>query len=167
MSVVKFLQQVSKSLVISAAALLVSGVAMSSAAQAHEVCVTVHSVVALDKIDVSPADFYARVEINGIVDVTKRIKQKNAITPNWVICQDVGKRKTVSMVLEIWDKDIAADDMIDINPITSPKRRQNFGVNTRTCRVSGFSSGPKCKTKITQSGNEKKKATVVFSVNVK
>ncbi len=170
MSVVKYLQKVSRSriaLAVSAAALLAVNVAMPSAAQAHKVCVTVHSVKALDKVDVSPADFYARVEIDGIISLTERIRQRNAITPNWEICQDVGQRRKVALLLEIWDKDLVVDDMIDINPITSPKRRQNFGVNTRTCRVSGFASGPKCKTKITQAGNEKKKASVVFSVSVK
>ena len=167
MSVVKFVQSISRSLAVSAAAIVVAGFALSPAAQAKTVCVTVHSVKALDRVDVSPADFYARVEIDGIVDITDRIRQKNQITPNWEVCQDVGKRRTIPLELEIWDKDIAIDDMIDINPITSPKRRQNFGVNTRTCRVSGFKSRPKCKAKITQSGNEKKRAEVVFSVSVK
>lgn len=136
------------------------------AADTHEVTVTVHKVNARDKLDeLSKADLFARVTINGKSQVTDRVKQDNEINPNWKISAGVPKGK-VDIKLELIDKDIAQDDLIDIN-VLDAKRVQDFAVNTKTCRVTGFSGSPKCGTKITRAGKEKKSAEITFSVDVK
>ena len=135
-------------------------------AQAHEIIVTIHSVKALDRVDVTGADFYARVTIDGEIHVTKHIRQTNEIEPNWQFRHKVTPgRRDIS--IEIWDKDVVADDMIDINGRTDKlKRHQDLGVNTRTCKVYGFRGPPRCGDRITRSGDEKKKAEITFSVDV-
>ncbi len=170
MSVVKLMccvPRTSGAAFVSLASVIAATTALPAPAQAHEIIVTIHSVKALDRVDVTAADFYARVTIDGEIHLTKHIRQKNEIEPNWQIRQNVepGRR---DIAIEIWDKDLVADDMIDINGRTDKsKRHQDLGVNTRTCRVYGFGWPFRCGYRITRSGDEKKSAEVTFSVDVK
>lgn len=135
-------------------------------ANAHEIIVTIHCVKALDRIDQTPADFFARVTIDGNEQKTPKERQKNDTCPEWEVRQEVrpGRR---DIKIELWDKDLALDDLIDINGRGDiSKRHQDLGVNTRSCRVYGFRGRPRCGTKITRSGDEKKRAQITFSVKV-
>ena len=141
--------------------------AAPTAAHAHEVVVTIHEVKAIDKIDQTPADFFAKVMIDGNVESTKKVRQDNHIKPNWVVKQEVSTRRP-DIKIELWDKDLALDDLVDINGRKDiSKRHQDLSVDTKTCRVYGFRGSPKCGTKITRSGDEKKIAEITFSVDVK
>ena len=62
-------------------------------------------------------------------------------------------------------KDIAADDPIDINRV-DPKRSLDFVVNTRSCRLEGFSSPYRCGQRVVRAGGERKKAEMTFFVDV-
>lgn len=150
-----------------AAALALSALAAApSAALATEVTVTVTKVRAIDKADeFSKGDFFARVTIDGEAQSTEPIKQQNVDKPDWKLSKKV-KDGDVKVTLEILDKDVAQDDPIDINRVDN-KRSLDFTVNTKSCRISGFSSGYKCGATITRTGKEKKAAEVSFKVNVK
>ncbi len=147
-----------------------SALAVSAApntAHAHEVVVTIHKVKAIDRIDTTPADFFARVTIDGTEQETKKIRQDNDISPNWEIKQAVSTRRP-DIKIELWDKDLALDDLVDINGRKDmSKRHQDLSVDTKSCRVYGFRGRPRCGTKITRSGDEKKSAEITFSVDVK
>ena len=70
------------------------------------------------------------------------------------------------MKLEIFDKDIGkGDDKIDINRI-GEKRDLDFTVNTRRCRIEGFSERYRCGDPIRREGSESKKAAIEFYVDV-
>lgn len=132
----------------------------------QELTVTITGVKAIDKADeFSKGDFYARVTIDGQTQSTQPIKQQDVDKPNWKITQKVepGIRK---VKLEILDKDVSQDDPIDINRMDN-KRSLEFEVNTRTCRILGFSSGYKCGATITRAGKEKKAAEISFKISVK
>lgn len=147
------------------AALLVSSNAHAQASS-RDVTVTVISVKAVDKMDVfSRADFYARVTINGQVQVTQRVRQQNEIRPDWKITARVPSGRH-NIKLEILDKDVSVDDPIDINKVAN-KRDLDFTIDTRGCRVGGFSSGFRCGSPITRAGTERKAAEVTFSVDSK
>lgn len=132
----------------------------------HELIITISEIRALDRIDdFSNGDLYARVTINGDTMKSDVLKGAKDIKPNWRLSKKVtpGEHK---VKLEIIDKDLTADDSIDINRIDN-KRDLDFTVNTRTCRVEGFASTYRCGTKIRRAGNETKKADVTFTVTVK
>jgi hypothetical protein len=154
---------------LAALAILLGGLAMTaSAAQAapQELTIAITGIKAIDKADeFSKGDFYARVTIDGQVHATQPIKQQDVDKPDWKIIQKVepGVHK---VKLEILDKDISQDDPIDINRFDN-KRSIEFEVNSKTCRVLGFSSGYKCGATITRAGKEKKAAEVSFKVSVK
>jgi hypothetical protein len=152
---------------LAAAALALSAFAAApSAALAAEVTVSVTKVSAIDKADeFSKGDFYARVTIDGETQSTQPIKQQNVDKPDWKISKKV-KGGDVKVTLEILDKDVAQDDLIDINRVDN-KRSLDFTVSTKSCRISGFSSSYKCGATITRAGKEKKAAEVSFKVNVK
>ena len=167
MPFVKFWKFVRRSGFAATASLLACGMAatvLPSAAAAEQLVITIHSVKALDQIDVTPADFYVRAVIGGQIHLTERISQQNEIQPNWTIRETVGPG-VVKVRLELWDKDLRIDDLIDINGRKdTSKRALDFSVNMRTCRVIGFKGSPRCGTRITRSGDEKKKAEITFSV---
>jgi hypothetical protein len=161
----KMLRRSPRALACAVAALTVATVGVSPSASAEELILTVHKVTAIDQIDgVSPADFFARVVIDGNIHLTPVIKQRNDIEPNWQINQKV-KGRQIKVFLELWDKDLTKDELIDINPRTDINKRPiDFTVDMRTCRIKGLKGSPKCGTEITYEGNEKKKAKIVFSV---
>lgn len=136
------------------------------AAGEHTVSVTINKVKALDKADVySKGDFYARITIDGDIQKTEPVKQDAEITPNWKVSKKV-RPGTVKVKVEILDKDVSQDDPIDINKVNA-KRDLDFTVNTRSCKVEGFSSTYKCGRTISRAGKEPKSADVSFTVSVK
>ena len=131
-----------------------------------ELTVTIHQLLALDKGDAfSSEDFYARVTIGGQVFKSERIRQTDAVIPNWKFSAVVPNGRT-DVKIEVFDKDIVADDQIDINRI-DPKRDLDFVVNARTCRLEGFSQSYKCGNDVRRAGGERKKAELVFMVTVR
>ncbi len=136
------------------------------AANEREVTVTINKIKALDQADVySKGDFYARVTIDGTTQSTQPVKQDAEITPNWKISKKV-KPGTIKVKVEILDKDVSQDDPIDINKVAN-KRDLDFTINTKSCKVEGFSSAYKCGKTIKRAGAEDKKAELSFVVTVK
>lgn len=132
----------------------------------HEITVTITRVRAIGKIDATGRpDFYAQVTIAGEAFKTPRVPQKGDIAPNWRITKVVPPGKH-DIRLEILDKDVfTKDDLIDINALTG-KRHQDFSIDTRSCRVSGFAGSPRCGATITRAGTEPPAAEVSFDVTV-
>ncbi len=130
-----------------------------------EVQVTVHSLTALDRADAfSSEDFYARVTIGGQVFKSERLRQQDAVHPNWKFSAIVPNGRT-DIKIEVFDKDLQVDDQIDINRVT-PKRDLDFVFNPRTCRLEGFSEGYRCGQDVRRAGTERKKAEMVFMVTL-
>lgn len=130
-----------------------------------EVQVTIHRLTALDKADAfSSDDFYARVTIGGQVFKSERIRQTDQIIPNWRFSAIVPNGRT-DVKIEVFDRDLQVDDQIDINRI-DPKRDLDFVVNTRTCRLEGFSQPYRCGEDVRRAGGERKKAEITFMVQV-
>lgn len=150
-------------------ALLVGGVAFAqSKGKMDEITITVTRVKALDRIDVGGGnpDFFARASIAGEALKSPVSKQQSEIKPDWKLTKMVPRGKT-DIKLELMDKDVLnPDDLIDINRVDK-KRFLEFSVDTRSCRVSGFSGGYSCGDKISRAGNENKKAEIDFVVRVK
>ncbi len=144
---------------------LALGTTMAAAAD-PEVRVTITQVRALDQPDAfSKGDFYARVTINGETFNTAPVKQETSITPNWVVSRKV-KAGTADVKVAILDKDVSVDDPIDVNRVDA-KRDLDFSINTRNCKIDGFSSTYRCKQTISRAGKEKKAAEIYFTVDVK
>jgi hypothetical protein len=140
--------------------------ATTAAAKDPEVIIKITRVRALDQADAfSKGDFYARVTINGETLKSPVVKQEASITPDWILSKKV-KAGIVKVNLAVMDKDVSVDDPIDINRVDN-KRDLDFTINTKTCKVEGFSSTYKCGQKITRAGKEKKEAEVTFIVMVK
>lgn len=138
----------------------------SEAARPHEVMVKITHVKAMDAIDnFSKGDFFARVLIGDAITTTPVAKQQAEIRPDWVVTEKVapGKHK---LRLQIFDKDLTADDLIDVNPLKG-NRILEATIDTRSCRVSGYGKSYRCGSKVTVIGNEKKAAAVTFIVDVK
>lgn len=132
----------------------------------HEIIIEIASFKALDKLDeLSNGDVYARVTIEGEVLKTPVVSGKSEGKPNWTISKAVTAGKH-EVKVELLDKDVSVDDPVDINKVAN-KRSLDFTVDTKTCRITGFSQTYKCGSKISRTGLEKKKAEIVFSVNVK
>lgn len=142
------------------------GTAVAQGNGGHEIVVTIKRIRALDKIDMfSKADFYARITIAGTAVDTPVIKQKADIEPNWVVSQRV-RPGTHDVRIEVFDKDLKKSELIDVNRIDG-RRFLDFQVNTRSCRILGFAGGYRCGADIQRAGEEKKKAELTFTVDVK
>jgi hypothetical protein len=143
-------------------------VTATSALARDELALVITKVTALDAADTwlaGPDDFYARVTIDGEVFTTKIKRQRNHAEPNWKVTKYV-RGGPHDVKLEIFDKDIGkGDDKIDINRI-GEKRDLDFTVNTRRCRVEGFSERYRCGDPIRREGSEPKKAAIEFYVDV-
>lgn len=140
--------------------------AAAKAAPGHQVTVVIQRVRALDKIDqLSKADFLARVTIAGQSETVQRVREGDDISPNWRITKTVPPGRH-DIRLEIFDKDLSKNEPIDINRLAN-KRHQDFTIDTRTCRISGFAGFPRCNTPIVRGGTKPKKAEVTFRVEVK
>jgi len=133
----------------------------------NEIVITVKSVKALDAFDdLSKGDIFARMTIDNDVQVTPVVTiDKKLIKPDWKLTKKVapGVHK---VKFEIIDKDLAVDDPVDVNKVAN-KRDLDFTVDTKSCKIEGFSSTYKCGGTISRTGAEKKKAEVAFTVSVK
>lgn len=130
-----------------------------------EVQITVNRLVALDRGDYfSGEDFFARVTIGGQVFQSERIRGADAVNPNWRFAAVVPNGRT-DVKIEVFDKDIAQNDPIDINRV-DPKRDLDFVVDTRRCRLEGFSEAYRCGESVRRAGGERKKAELTFTVRV-
>lgn len=135
-------------------------------AAADEIDILVTHVKALDAFDeLSKGDTFAKVTIGKDVQTTPVISQQTEIKPDWKIVHKVKPGKH-DVKVEIFDKDLSVDDAIDINRVDH-KRTLEFSVDTRSCRVEGFSQTYKCGESIKRAGEEKKKAEITFVVSVK
>jgi hypothetical protein len=136
----------------------------------HQIVLDVREIKALDKFDeFSLGDIFARVTIAGTTQSTPILKQTAAvgqvIKPDWQIIQNVGPG-VHPVKLELIDKDLSQDDVIDINKL--PKRRVlEFTIDTRRCRIDGFASTYNCKSPISRAGKEAKAAGISFTVDAK
>jgi hypothetical protein len=140
--------------------------ATTAAAKDPEVIIKITRVRALDQADAfSKGDFYAKATIGGETVTSPTVKQETSITPDWVLSKKA-KAGVVKVNLAVFDKDVSVDDPIDINRVDN-KRDIDFTVNTKTCKIEGFSSSYKCGSKIVRAGKEKKEAEVTFIVTVK
>jgi hypothetical protein len=154
-----------------ALASILAGASTTTAQSANpQIVITVHSVKPLDKYDeLSLGDLFARMTIGGQSTSTEILKQTTqpgvVIRPKWILSQSVAPGKH-TVKFEFVDKDITVDDVIDINRLDK-RRELEFDVDTRSCRISGFSSPQRCKARNTRTGKEKKAAEVTFSVDVK
>jgi hypothetical protein len=137
----------------------------ANVALAAEIDVTITNVKALDAFDeLSKGDTFAQVTIGKDVKATPVVTQDAEIKPNWHVVHKVKPGK-YDVKVEIFDKDVSVNDLIDINK--RPNRRPlEFTVDTRTCRITGFSESYKCGDSIKRAGEEKKKAEVTFTVKV-
>lgn len=136
-----------------------------SGAREVEVQVVIHRLTALDRGDWwSSDDFFARVTIGGQTFKSERLRQTNDVIPNWRFAAIVPAGRT-DVKIEVFDKDLMQDDPIDINRV-DPKRNLDFVVNTRSCRLEGFSQAYRCGEIVRRAGGERKKAEMEFVVNV-
>lgn len=159
-----------RGILVAAVSAIAGLLAPATAARAQsEIVLVITKVTALDAADTwlaGPDDFYARVTIDGEVFTTSIKRQRNHAEPNWKITKAVYGRRSHDVKLEIYDKDIGkADDKIDINRVDA-KRDLDFVVNTRRCRVEGFSERYHCGDPIRREGYEQKKAAIEFYVDV-
>ena len=136
----------------------------------HQIVLNVREVKALDKFDeLSLGDIYARVTIAGTTQSTPILKQTASVgqvlKPDWQIVQNVGPG-VHPVKVELIDKDLAQDDVIDINRL--PNRRVlEFTIDTRGCRIEGFASPYHCKAPISRAGKEAKAGEIRFTVDAK
>jgi hypothetical protein len=141
-----------------------------NAASTHSISVSIDQVRPLDKFDeLSRGDLFARVTIAGETTTTPVKKQTTSrgkiINTDWVIKRDVAPGKH-PVKIELIDKDLSEDDIIDINRLDN-RRILEFTVDTQRCRVDGFATTYKCKSRITRAGREEKAAEVFFRIDVK
>jgi hypothetical protein len=134
-------------------------------ALADEIDITITNVKALDAFDeLSKGDTFAQVTIGKDVKATPVVTQEAEIKPNWHIVHKVKPGK-YDVKVEIFDKDVSVNDLIDINRRAN-RRPLEFTIDTRSCRITGFSESYKCGDSIKRAGDEKKKAEVTFTVKV-
>lgn len=139
-------------------------------AQSSQITLIVHEIKLIDRVDAaSQADLFVRATIADQTKATQPLKQTGrpgeSIRTEITLSQAV-KPGTHAVRLELLDKDLRTDDLIDINRIAN-RRILDFTVDTRTCRIGGFASTYRCKQRITRAGGERKAAEITFSVEVK
>lgn len=153
------------SLCIATFAVLAVAYPLASAAHAEEIIVTITNVKGLDKVDeLSGGDYFARVTIDGETQNSPVVKD-TSFKPDWKLSKKVSAGKH-DVKLELIDKDLAEDDPVDINRLPN-KRSLEFSVDTKSCKIEGFSSTYRCGKAITRTGAETKKAAITFNVKVK
>lgn len=137
-----------------------------AAAQSHEITITVTRFQALDKADeLSSGDFFARMRVEGKAAFSPVLTGQDEFTPNWKLTLPISAGKQ-NVNLALIDKDVSVDDPIDINRLPN-KRDLDFTVDTRTGRIEGFAESYKLGQTITRAGDENKKASISFKVDVK
>ena len=146
-------------------------IAGAAPAAADEVIVRVEHLRALDKIDLptaGQADFYAQVTINGRTVKSKFIRRADEIRPDWVMVVPVRHRHGPARVkLEILDHNVLTKPtLVDVNRLPD-KRDLDFEVDTRRCTVTGFAQTYKCGDPIKRAGDERRRAQITFTVDVR
>lgn len=83
-----------------------------------EVTVTIKKIRALDKIDlIGGPDFYVKAYINDVEHISPVWRNKNYLTPNWSVTQDVpDDEENVNILIQLWDMDLGKDQLCDISP---------------------------------------------------
>ena len=147
---------------------LAVGVAATPASAARLVVRDDH-VVALDKIDLPTAgraDFYAQVTVGRRTVKSKFVRNADDVRPNWVMVVPV-RREKVSVKLEILDRNVLRKaTQVDINRLPN-KRDLDFEVDTRRCVITGFAETYKCGATIRRAGDERRRAEITFTVDVR
>jgi hypothetical protein len=139
-------------------------------AQGSQITLIVHEIKLIDRADAfSQADLFVRATIAGQTKVSPPMKQTGR--PGESIRNEITLSQAVkpgrhAVRLELLDKDLRADDFIDINRIAN-RRFLDFTVDTRNCRIAGFAQAYRCKQRITRAGAERKAAEITFSVEVR
>ena len=82
-----------------------------------QVTVTIKEIRALDQIDkIGKPDFYVKVFINDIQNISQVWKNQQYVKPNWTATQDVpDNQEYVNITIQLWDKDIGFDQLCDIS----------------------------------------------------
>jgi hypothetical protein len=144
---------------------LLPAVTTASPTLADNITVNISLVRALDRIDaLSAPDLFARVTIAGEAFDTGVVRNRTASNPNWVVKKQVDSG-VHEIKIEILDKDVTKNEPVDINRVDN-KRDLDFTIDTKACKISGFSDAYRCGSEITREGQELKKAEITFSVNV-
>ncbi len=100
----------------------------------------------------SAADFYGKIDINGVVTQTPRGEEDNPeITPNWNVQANIPTNQSSFPVsIQIWDHDsTSGDDLGDASPVPG-KNNLDFTVDRLTGKWSGDITWPQ---KCAQGGN--------------
>lgn len=106
---------------------------------------TVDQVSAIDRLDggvgtvgSSQADFYAKVTMAGVTQVSKTIADRDYVQPNWKFDRVAGSNRYVPIEINLFDEDrpYSADDHADINPL-SKNRTLNLSYDLQTGKISG------------------------------
>ena len=142
--------------------------APAALAQVVQISVKIEKIVALDPADFgNPADFFARISIDGQQYQTPVISDQNDISPNWEYRQVVVGGGVRRISIEVLDEDVSFNDAIDVNPQPS-KRSLDLTINTSVlpCRVAGDVTG-NCNSSITVAGSEIGRASLQFRVSAK
>ena len=140
----------------------------SASAQTVQITVRIERIVALDPADYGgPADFFARLTIDGVQYQTPIIWENNDISPNWEYPHLVSGAGVRRIGIEVLDKDFSYDDLIDVSPVVG-KRTLDLIINTSAlpCRVTGDVAG-RCDSSLTTEGAELGRASLRFSINAK
>lgn len=133
----------------------------------REIVFTIKKIKPLDAWDeLSKGDPYVRVTVGSTVAVSPVEKNdKSEFRPGWKLSAKV-PQGVHKVKLELIDKDLTADDPVDVNRVDN-KRDLDFTVDTKTCKIEGFSSTYKCGSSISRAGKETKKGDITFTVSVK
>jgi len=83
------------------------------------------------------ADYYAKVQIDGIWLKSDHRHNAPEWRPNWVFRRAAARNATVPIRIELWDHDsTSGDDRCDINP-TKGRKRLDLNYNMSTGRITG------------------------------
>jgi hypothetical protein len=92
----------------------------------------------------SAADFYSKIDINGVVTQTPRgDEDSEEITPNWKVPADIPTtQSSFSVSIQIWDHDsTSGDDLGDASPVLG-KNNLDFTIDRVTGKWSGDVTWP-------------------------
>jgi len=93
----------------------------------------------------SAADFYAKIDINGVVTQTPRgDEDSEEITPNWRVTADIpNTQPSFPVSIQIWDHDsTSGDDLGDASPVPGGDNNLDFTFDRETRKWSGDVNWP-------------------------
>jgi hypothetical protein len=161
---------VSRALVVSicaAAIVLIVGVP-PALAQTVQISVRIEKIVALDVANwTSPADFFARISIDGKSIQTPVVLNQNDISPNWEYREIAVGGGVRRIRIEVLDEDVTFNDPIDVNP-QAGKRELDLTIDTSAlpCVVAGDVTGS-CNSSIISAGSESGRASLQFRIDAR